>query len=82
MRIVVLNCSPTGQISVTMQVVDFVEQRFPQHDLASVDIASQARKLDADEETFRDVIDSAAYESRRASLAMSLALPVISSPVQ
>ena len=82
MRIVVLNCSPTGQISVTMQVVHFVEQRFPQHDLAFVDIASQARNIEADEETFRDVIDSAAYESRRASLAMSLALPMISSPVQ
>ena len=59
MRIVVLNGSPTGQTSVTMQVVHFVEQRFPQHDFASVDIASQARKIEADEDSFRDAIDNA-----------------------
>mgnify|MGYP006284907865 CR=1 FL=1 len=57
MKIVVLNGSPKGQTSVTMQYVRYIEQRFPQHDFTFVDIANQLRKIEGNEETFRDVMD-------------------------
>lgn len=57
MRITVLNGSPKGQQSVTMQYVGFLQKQFPQHDLNIVDIASRIRKLEKNEEAFQEVLD-------------------------
>ncbi len=57
MRITVLNGSPKGQTSVTMQYVRYIQQAFPKHDLEIVDVAQRLRRIERDEEAFRDMIE-------------------------
>jgi multimeric flavodoxin WrbA len=57
MRITVLNGSPKGHLSVTMQYVNFIQKKFPQHELKIVNIASQIRKIEKDEKAFREILD-------------------------
>lgn len=57
MKITVLNGSPKGQTSVTMQYVHYIQKKFPQHKLEIIDIAQQLRKIERDEATFQDVVD-------------------------
>ena len=39
MKIIVLNGSPKGDISVTMQYVHFTQKKFPQHELKILNIS-------------------------------------------
>ena len=57
MRISVLNGSPKGDLSVTMQYVHFIRKRFPQHDLKVFNIAQQIKKIEKDEKAFQEIID-------------------------
>ena len=57
MRITVLNGSPKGDLSVTMQYVHFIRKRFPQHDLKVFNIAQQIKKIEKDEKAFQEIID-------------------------
>jgi multimeric flavodoxin WrbA len=57
MKIVVLNGSPKGDISVTMQYVHFLQKEFPQHDLKILNIAQRLQAIEKREETFREIID-------------------------
>ncbi len=57
MRITVLNGSPKGELSVTMQYVHYIQKTFPQHDLEIVHIAHRLKRIERDEEAFQDVID-------------------------
>ena len=54
MKIVVLNGSPKGDISVTMQYVHFLQKEFPQHDLKILNIAQRLQAIEKREETFRE----------------------------
>ena len=56
MRIAVLNGSPKGQISVTVQYVKFLQQEFPQAQFQMLDIALKIKKLEKDEQEFQKVI--------------------------
>lgn len=58
MRIVVLNGSPKGRQSVTMQYVDYLTRRFPRVEFAVHDVARQIAALERDPERFDAVIDS------------------------
>lgn len=60
MKIAVLNGSPKGDVSVTMQYVHFLEQRFPEAEFKYFDVAMKIKKLEKDEKAFRDVIDGIA----------------------
>ena len=71
MKIVVLNGSPKGMTSVTMQYVLFLQKRYPQHELCILNICQEIRKLEEDEDAFREVI-----ETVRASEAVLWATPV------
>ena len=44
MKITVLNGSPKGNLSVTMQYVNFIQKKFPQHELKIFNVAPQIRK--------------------------------------
>jgi len=55
MKILVLNGSPKGDTSVTMQYVAFMQKKFPQHDFKIVNIAQQIKKIESDEHLFGEI---------------------------
>ena len=57
MKITVLNGSPKGNLSVTMQYVSFIQKKFPHHELKILNIASQIKKIEKDEKAFQEVMD-------------------------
>ena len=57
MNIIVLNGSPKGETSVTMQYVRYLEQAFPQHAFTQLHIARRGRALERDHEAFAAVIE-------------------------
>ncbi len=71
MRIVVLNGSPKGRQSVTLQYVEYLARRFPRVELEVHDVAQRIVGLEKDPERFAEVIDSV----RRAD-AVLWAFPV------
>ena len=58
MNIVVLNGSPKGDLSVTLQYVRFSERKFPQHSFQSFPVARIIRKIEQDDSTLREIIDA------------------------
>jgi len=60
MKIIVLNGSPKGRQSVTMQYVHFIQNMFPRHELKILHIAQRLKKLEKDEQAFQQVIDEIA----------------------
>ncbi|HUN56071.1 MAG TPA: NAD(P)H-dependent oxidoreductase [Smithella sp.] len=56
MKIAVLNGSPKGETSVTMQYVHFLEQRFPEAEFKFFDVALKIKKLEKDDKAFGEVI--------------------------
>jgi multimeric flavodoxin WrbA len=57
MRIVVLNGSPKGDLSITLQYVLLVRKKFPEHQFKVFSISQEIRKLERDESAFKEVID-------------------------
>ena len=57
MKITVLNGSPKGIKSVTMQYVQYIQKMFPQHDLEIVHIAQRIKKIERDEQAFQEVVE-------------------------
>lgn len=57
MRIVVLNGSPKGDISVTMQYVHFLQKKFPQHELKIVNISQKIKVIEKDKNVFQQIVD-------------------------
>ncbi|MGD0081095.1 MAG: NAD(P)H-dependent oxidoreductase [Methanoregula sp.] len=58
MKIVVLNGSPKGDISVTMQYVAFIRKKFPEHRYEILNVAHDIRKLEKDTEAWNKTIES------------------------
>ena len=56
MKIAVLNGSPKGEVSVTMQYVHFLELRFPEAEFEFFDVALKIKTLEKDEKAFGEVI--------------------------
>ena len=71
MKIIVLNGSPKGDISVTMQYVHFIQKKFPQYELEILNISQGIKKIEKDEKAFQDIIDQV-----RASDAVLWAFPL------
>jgi NAD(P)H-dependent FMN reductase len=57
MKITVLNGSPKGITSVTMQYIHYIQKMFPQHELDIVNVAQQIKKIERDERAFQKVIE-------------------------
>jgi len=57
MKITVLNGSPKGDLSVTMQYVNFIQKKFPHHELKILNIASTIKKIEKDEKAFQEIMD-------------------------
>lgn len=58
MKIVVLNGSPKGRQSVTMQYVRFLERAFPSHTFVIEDVGQRIAAIEANDEDFSTVIAS------------------------
>ncbi len=58
MKIVVLNGSPKGEQSVTLQYVRYAARKFPDHQFEILPIAQTIRKLEKDEKALALVIDA------------------------
>ena len=57
MKIIVLNGSPKGEHSITLQYSHFIQKKFPQHELKIVHIAQRIKKIEKNEETFKEIIE-------------------------
>ena len=58
MKIVVLNGSPKGVLSITLQYVRFLEKKYPQHAFQVFNMAHDIRKIESDETLFGAIIDA------------------------
>ena len=57
MNIVVLNGSPKGKVSATMQSINFIQKNFPQHDLKIINIAQNLQRIEKDNKLFQEILD-------------------------
>ena len=57
MKITVLNGSPKGTQSVTMQYVHFIQQQFPQHEMKILNVAQKIKQIEKNEQTFQEILD-------------------------
>jgi NAD(P)H-dependent FMN reductase len=57
MKITVLNGSPKGIKSVTMQYVHYIQKMFPQHELDIVHIAQRIKTIEGDKQAFQEIIE-------------------------
>jgi hypothetical protein len=57
-KVVVLNGSPKGNLSVTLQYVRFIQKKFPQHELKVFNIAQEIRKIETEQRAFQEIIDA------------------------
>jgi multimeric flavodoxin WrbA len=57
MNITVLNGSPKGDISVTMQYIHFIAKKFPGHQLQIINISLRIKKLENNPGALSEVID-------------------------
>ncbi len=56
MKIAVLNGSPKGPVSVTMQYVRFLQMKFPQAKFQIYDVAQKINRLEKDKQEFQNII--------------------------
>ena len=56
MNITVLNGSPKGMTSVTIQYVLFLQKKYPQHELRILNICHDIKRLEEDQGAFQEVI--------------------------
>ena len=57
MKIIVLNGSPKGDVSVTMQYVAYMQKKFPAHEFLFSPVAHDIRKIEKDDAMFSSIID-------------------------
>lgn len=57
MKIIVLNGSPKGDSSVTMQYIGFIQRKFPQHELKILNIAQRGKQIESKEEIFQEIME-------------------------
>ena len=58
MNIAVLNGSPKGDLSVTLQYVRYAAAKLPQHSFRIFPVARTIRKIERDESAFQEIIDA------------------------
>jgi multimeric flavodoxin WrbA len=58
MKIIVLNGSPKGDISVTMQYLHYIEKRFKQHELEIINISQRINQIENDKKVFESILNT------------------------
>lgn len=57
MKIVVLNGSPKGSTSVTMQYINYIQKKFNNHELKIINISQRINQIENDTNVFSDIIN-------------------------
>ena len=57
MKIAVLNGSPKGMTSVTMQYVHYIQKEYPQHELKIINISQRIKKIESDKSALQEILD-------------------------
>jgi NAD(P)H-dependent FMN reductase len=57
MKIAVLNGSPKGEISVTMQYVRYIQKQYPEHELRIISVAHEINGIERDPVKWQTVMD-------------------------
>lgn len=57
MKITVLNGSPKGSLSATMQYVHFIQKKYPEHELKIFHVSQQIKRVENNEEAFQEIMD-------------------------
>jgi len=57
MKIIVLNGSPKGEDSITLQYVAYIRKHYPQHDFRIFHVSQRIKKIERDLEAFQEVIN-------------------------
>jgi multimeric flavodoxin WrbA len=57
MKILVLNGSPKGEQSITLQYAHFIQRNFPSYQMKVIHVSQDINKLERDETAFREIID-------------------------
>jgi multimeric flavodoxin WrbA len=60
MKVTVLNGSPKGETSITMQYVKYLQQRFPMHEIKIFNISLEIRVIVREEKRFNEIMQSVA----------------------
>lgn len=58
MNIIVLNGSPKGDLSITLQYVRYAARKMPQHSFTIFPVAQTIRKIEKDEKAFGEILDA------------------------
>ena len=58
MKIVVLNGSPKGDVSVTMQYVAYIRKKFPDHTYDILNVAAEIKKIEKDTATWHKILEN------------------------
>ncbi|TAL38517.1 MAG: flavodoxin [Spirochaetes bacterium] len=58
LKILILNGSPKGAVSVTMQYVEYIKKHFPEHEFESVNVSQLIHRVEKDEKFFSEIIES------------------------
>ena len=56
MKLVIINGSPKGAESVTMQYIHYIDKKHPEHEYNIINVAQQIKKIENDENRFEDII--------------------------
>ena len=57
MKIIVLNGSPKGEDSITLQYVAYIQKHFPQHEFRIIHVSQRIKKIERDQKVFQEIID-------------------------
>lgn len=57
MKIIVLNGSPKGNFSATLQYVRYIQKKFPQHELKIHNISERMKAIEKEEIKFQEIMD-------------------------
>ncbi len=57
MKITVLNGSPKGETSVTMQYINYIKKKFPRHEYVLRNISARIKKIEKMDSEFADIIE-------------------------
>ena len=57
MKFTILNGSPKGAESVTMQYILYIKKKHPEHEYEIINIAQTIKKIENDENRFNDIIN-------------------------
>jgi multimeric flavodoxin WrbA len=57
MKTVVLNGSPKGNVSVTMQYIEFIRKKFQQHQFKILNISQRIKVIEKEDNAFYEIID-------------------------